>query len=186
MFKLGIAYFVLTNVSFASVEITGRVDSQKFGTNIITSNGDFYTIESDSEAEDFLYKNCEASSECKLTVEADIKGNITKILKATKVPNSQAKNKMEENETSVVSQEASADCNRAISEVEQIICQSNEVRQLDKDLGVLYKIKMKSLSKKQKDELKKSQKLWLKNKRNKCLNEKCLIKSYKSRLNEIK
>ena len=77
---------------------------------------------------------------------------------------------------------ASFDCNRATTEIEKMVCADEDLSNLDDQLGDTYaealsfEANVKQLKKQQRD--------WLK-KRNRCRERACLIKEYKSRIEEL-
>ena len=80
---------------------------------------------------------------------------------------------------------ASFNCNKAATKLELLICENNELSDLDSQLGTLYSKLRKSLSADEKRKLKKEQILWIKQ-RNRCgLSNDCLIYSYEVRILEL-
>jgi uncharacterized protein len=80
-------------------------------------------------------------------------------------------------------QAASFDCGKAKSEVEKIICSNSELSRLDESLNKAY---LKALKQNGiKEQTIKSQRQWLKNKRNVCQNAECLRKAYKTRIKQL-
>ncbi|MDM8567053.1 lysozyme inhibitor LprI family protein [Candidatus Halobeggiatoa sp. HSG11] len=80
---------------------------------------------------------------------------------------------------------ASFNCNKATTKLEHLICENNELSDLDSQLGTLYSKLRKSLSADEKRKLKKEQILWIKQ-RNRCgLSNDCLIYSYEDRILEL-
>ena len=78
---------------------------------------------------------------------------------------------------------ASFDCTKAQSNVEKMICSDVELSALDDNLSKAFKEALKSTE--DKDQLKKEQFLWMKE-RNQCKDNACTQKSYKSRTAELK
>jgi len=78
---------------------------------------------------------------------------------------------------------ASFDCGKATSEVEKIICSSDELSKLDESLNKAF------LEALRRTDIKKrtieSQRQWLKNKRNACQNAECLKEAYETRIKEL-
>ena len=77
----------------------------------------------------------------------------------------------------------SFDCNAGTSIQEQIICNDNEISQLDNQMSQAY-LQLK-LNTKDINELRRQQHAWIKYSRNTCLNKYCLIKTYKIRIAEL-
>lgn len=165
---------------YASETIVGRVDGQKFGTNIICENDQVYTIDGDSPAENILFKSCQVDQKCKLEVEFDSKKNITKIIKAEVVLDDDAKSKLK------VEDKKSADCSLSKTTVESLLCKNENLNKLDSEMNSLYKNKVSNLNSKEKKEFKTNQKKWIKSVRNICKNEQCLEQVYIKRLQELK
>lgn len=85
-----------------------------------------------------------------------------------------------------VSSAASFDCVKANSKVEKLICSDNTLSHLDEELNRSYKRVMKNTE--DKHVIKTWQREWLKSEIETCLNVKCLVDSFSSRiqlLNEI-
>ena len=78
---------------------------------------------------------------------------------------------------------ASFDCSKANSSVEKLICGYPNLATLDVKLSQLYKASIASGI--DKENILKSQRTWLKNVRNKCKDDECLEKVYRSRINDI-
>lgn len=79
---------------------------------------------------------------------------------------------------------ASFDCAKASSHVEKLICSNAELSKLDEQLSVAY-AQGNALSK-TKTEFKSSQRRWLIEKRNTCVDTPCIKNAYETRLHEIK
>lgn len=82
-----------------------------------------------------------------------------------------------------IAQAASFDCGKAISNAELLICRDTQLSNLDDELSKVYQ---KALdSSKDKHQLTKEQRLWLRDVRNACLNSACLKSVYKLRISEM-
>lgn len=81
---------------------------------------------------------------------------------------------------------ASFDCGKTQSKVEKLICDSHQLSELDGNLDTLYKVAQDKCNPDEKQKLVSEQKQWLKNSRNKCSDEPCLIQAYSSRIETIK
>jgi uncharacterized protein YecT (DUF1311 family) len=77
----------------------------------------------------------------------------------------------------------SFDCSKAATTQENLICDSGELSSLDKEMAELYKISLSESS--APENIKTSQKAWLRYSRNVCKTEACLIDSYKMRIKEL-
>ncbi len=75
---------------------------------------------------------------------------------------------------------ASFDCAKAISRIDNTICASPKVSKLDNDLAVAYKDALRNSA--DQDGVKTAQRAWLKQTRNTCLDEACLITVYQQRI----
>lgn len=80
-------------------------------------------------------------------------------------------------------------CSGHLHEAEQLICQDNELAQLDNDLGRLYNTLMKHLPSAEQKRLRTEQSGWVKG-RNDCWKaddkKACIKGEYESRINELK
>ena len=81
---------------------------------------------------------------------------------------------------STKSDAASFDCNKAKTNIENMICNSSELSMLDEQLNYEYKIILNKIN--LKDDFVKEQYRWIKD-RSKCKDINCLRKKYKARLN---
>lgn len=81
---------------------------------------------------------------------------------------------------------ASFDCGKAQSKVEKLICDSHQLSALDENFDKLYKAAQDNYNPDEKQQLVSEQKQWLKNSRNKCSDEPCLVQTYSSRIESIK
>jgi uncharacterized protein len=77
---------------------------------------------------------------------------------------------------------ASFDCAKASSNIEKMICANPELSTLDDNLSKVFKEALKSTN--DKDQLKKEQFLWMKE-RDYCKENVCVQKSYKNRISEL-
>ena len=75
---------------------------------------------------------------------------------------------------------ASFDCTKAAASIEKLICSDETLSKLDADLGDVYKVAMEKAQ--NKEALKQHQRIWLKEKRNKCGELGCLIQVYQERI----
>lgn len=90
----------------------------------------------------------------------------------------------------------SFDCYKATTVVEQLICQTPELTQLDIDMAAAYQLAIQDLSPADQHKLLHEQREWLKSrakacglmadKHNQSADKECLIASYKSRIASIK
>lgn len=78
---------------------------------------------------------------------------------------------------------ASFDCTKAISSVEKLVCEYPDLATLDVTLSQLYQMGIPAG--RAKDNVIKSQRLWLRDVRNKCKDKDCIEKAYKNRINVI-
>lgn len=78
---------------------------------------------------------------------------------------------------------ASFDCGKATSEVEKLICGDDELSRLDESLNKAYQQALEQTL--FKEQIMRSQKQWLKKKRNECRNPQCMKKAYEARINEL-
>ncbi len=78
---------------------------------------------------------------------------------------------------------ASFDCSKARSEVEKIICASDELLTLDNSLVMAYQQVLDRTRKK--EEMIQSQNQWLENERNECQDAQCIKKAYEIRIREL-
>ena len=80
-------------------------------------------------------------------------------------------------------QAASFDCEKAATEVERLVCGSEELSKLDESLNKAY---LKALERTDiEGQTIKSQRQWLKNERYACHNAVCLKKAYEARIKEL-
>lgn len=79
---------------------------------------------------------------------------------------------------------ASFNCAKASTFVEHSICDNAQASKLDEDLAYAYKNARASVS--SPHQLKKEQRAWLKNKRNRCQNVACVKQTMKSRIKVLK
>lgn len=82
-------------------------------------------------------------------------------------------------------QAASFDCDHAHSKPEKLICDTEELTELDTQLGEAYSTAKQNASAGEAKRLTEEQLQWLRNVRNRCADAACLLKTYKSRLNEL-
>lgn len=80
-------------------------------------------------------------------------------------------------------QAASFDCGKAVSEIEKLICDNDELSKLDESLNEAYLQALKKTDIKK--QATKSQKQWLKNVRNVCQNVDCIKDAYETRIKEL-
>ncbi len=78
---------------------------------------------------------------------------------------------------------ASFDCAKSSLALEKIICADSVLTNLDEKLAALYKVVTSEANKTGK--IKKQQKEWLRNIRNKCTSKPCLVDAYETRINEF-
>lgn len=78
---------------------------------------------------------------------------------------------------------AGFDCNKASTSVEKMICSSADLSLLDSKLGESYKDVLRSGI--DQDEIKASQRSWIAETRNKCLDVSCLSVAYEQRVNDL-
>jgi uncharacterized protein YecT (DUF1311 family) len=78
----------------------------------------------------------------------------------------------------------SLDCSTRITVQAQLICSDPELARADKSLSDLYSQKMQTV--KNKERLKADQRTWLRDSRNVCNDKACLLRSYQSRIDELK
>lgn len=76
-------------------------------------------------------------------------------------------------------------CKKAHTSVEKIICANDFISRLDDKLASTYAEEMKQATKKEKAQLIKYQKHWLKFTRNRCEDAKCIRRAYWSRLSDV-
>lgn len=73
---------------------------------------------------------------------------------------------------------ASFDCEKAVTQVEKIICNDEEASRADEKFAQVYEKVYRSAIEEDKLELKSEQLHWLKNTRSKCDNAKCVVDAY--------
>lgn len=78
---------------------------------------------------------------------------------------------------------ASFDCSKAASRVDSAICASPKVSKLDSDLATAYQSALKSAV--DVGAFKSAQRAWIKNIRDACMDEACLIEAYSNRVREL-
>ena len=78
---------------------------------------------------------------------------------------------------------ASFDCSKASSQVERTICSSPQLSLLDNDLASAFKMAISSNA--NPDQVRISEGVWLKEKRNRCRTEACLVDAYKDRIEAL-
>ena len=83
-------------------------------------------------------------------------------------------------------QAASFDCEKASSVIEKIICESTKLSALDEDLDRVYKAVQSKSTHEEMQRLISDQRRWLKDTRNACDDEPCLMQAYSSRIEAIK
>lgn len=79
-------------------------------------------------------------------------------------------------------QAASFDCSKAASTVEKLICGDDELSKMDETLSKTY---LQTDQSGDHQKATREQRQWLKDKRNACLDEKCLKSAYTTRINEL-
>ena len=80
---------------------------------------------------------------------------------------------------------ASFDCGKAGTNIEKLICASEQLNELDEDLARKYKVLMaRAVDDGLKKIIKNDQKTWLA-KRNTCSNTACIVAAYQSRIDEL-
>lgn len=80
---------------------------------------------------------------------------------------------------------ASFDCGKSQSKIEKFICGSNQLSKLDENLDKIYKGVQDNFTLDEKQQLVSEQRQWIKNFRNKCSDEHCLVQAYSSRIETI-
>lgn len=85
--------------------------------------------------------------------------------------------------TTNVAWSASFDCAKAVTNSEKMICENKKLSESDEKMARIYK-KMLEISP-DPQELKKQQKLWIKSKRDVCLDTLCMTKAYEKRMSEL-
>ena len=83
----------------------------------------------------------------------------------------------------IISYGASFDCEKAASNIEKIICSSDEISNLDSELNFVYKISIKQNP--DTEAIKLEQRKWIKEVRNICSDEVCLTTAYSKRIKEL-
>lgn len=78
---------------------------------------------------------------------------------------------------------ASFDCQKSKTFIERTICASPKLSSLDDQLALVYMRALESTS--DQNEIRKNQRNWLRNIRNVCQNEECLIQTYEQRIQSI-
>lgn len=82
-------------------------------------------------------------------------------------------------------QAASFDCAQALSTTERIICKNDEASELDRQLGEAYRVAQSKADRDKAKRLASEQRQWLRSIRNQCADAACLLKVYKTRLNQL-
>jgi len=81
---------------------------------------------------------------------------------------------------------ASFDCKKASTNIEIMICSDASLSQRDDELAKLYKDVLGKSTADQKIDVRKKQRSWLKESRNICLNNDCILSSYSERSSELR
>lgn len=76
---------------------------------------------------------------------------------------------------------ASFNCAKSFVKIEKLICENSEISKLDEELAHVYA----TLKKKEKSSLVDDQRRWLKDIRNSCNEESCVLNAYKMRINDL-
>ncbi len=82
-----------------------------------------------------------------------------------------------------ISIEPSFDCSKAVTLVEKTICSNQNIASLDSTMANLYKNALSGAV--NPEEVKKEQRSWLKNNRNKCSDAECLEQEYHNRIDAL-
>lgn len=84
-------------------------------------------------------------------------------------------------------QSASFDCEKASTAVERLICSSSHLSELDAELSQRYEkaLPFSSISPTNEPVVRKQQREWLRNVRNKCKDQSCLISAYRARIEQF-
>jgi uncharacterized protein len=80
---------------------------------------------------------------------------------------------------------ASFDCKKASTNIEVMICSDTSLSQRDVELAKLYKEVLSKAAAAKKIEIRETQRSWLKESRNICLDNDCILASYSDRSNEL-
>ena len=148
------------------------VSKQSYG-SILECGEDIYSVKMGSAVEKSLYQICKSNFKCKISFEVNARDEVTKILSAY------AKGKKQS-----TLYRTSFDCKTAQGFIEETVCTDPELAELDNRLGA--EIKMTLEKSEDTKSIRDTQKIWLKEKRNKCKDKECLMLEYKSRLEEFK
>jgi uncharacterized protein len=81
---------------------------------------------------------------------------------------------------------AGFDCQKATSTVERVICNNESLSGLDSEMSRVFKGIHENLDEAGRKSLKAEQLAWLRNTRNKCANENCVLNAYFSRLEALR
>jgi len=153
------------------VDFTGQVSGQKFGTSVIADNGDSIDIDADSPLLSALIRACPPESRCRLSGWARSDGTLTKLESAARVDGVPAPPQRRF--------APSFDCAKATARVEALICGSERLSQLDRELAVAYRA-----ARARAPEATLAQASWLRH-RDACKDETCVQAAYEERLRAL-
>ncbi len=159
------------NKRFDSIDCD--VVKQQYGT-VLECGDDLFSVKMGSPVEKSLYQICKANFKCKMSLEVNPRDEVTKILSAFSKGKKQPK-----------TFDTSFDCKEAKGKAEEAVCTDETLAKLDNELGAQIKMSLEKTTETKK--IRDEQKAWIKDKRNKCQDDKeCLLKEYKVRLESFK
>jgi len=163
--------------------VIGRVDGQKFGTNVI-GDGEFVTFEGDSENEVRLLNACDVGSRCKVVVITKASDMVVRLVSAQRADASPQGVSRPADTGSAAPQGPSFSCAKAASTVERMICADATLAMLDRDLALAYMRTLDATGTKR-SHVQKAQRNWVRAKRNACTDAACLGTVYRDRILEL-
>lgn len=117
--------------------LIGRVDGQKFGTNIVAGDVSV-NFEADSEAEERLLAVCGVGDQCKVVVATRLGDVVTRLVSAERLAGNISPAGSVSDQSKPSTPKPSFACAGALAPVERTICRSTELSTLDSRLAQAY------------------------------------------------
>lgn len=157
--------------------LTGRVDGQKFGTNLV-GDGASVTFQADSVGEKRLLEACDVGLRCKVVVVTDKSDVVVRLVSAVRASESPIGG-AQSRPTSAPG--PSFSCAKAGTGAERLICDDANLASLDREVALAYKQKLEAAAA-ERARLQSDQRAWIRGKRDTCADTECLRAVYRERL----
>lgn len=177
---IGACVAVLALLAFAASDtprtIEGRVDGQKFGTNVL-GDGVSVNFVADSDEESRLLDACNVGERCRVVVVTRPGDVVARLISAVRVG---AAAPPPDGATSG----PSFSCRKASTKVEHLICADPTISALDRALAARFREQLDANPERRKS-ITQQQRDWIGAVRSKCDDKACLSVAYRARISEL-